>query len=112
MTCTVQLGSVLATFGIWDTPGQERYHNIAAMTSSRSDAAIVVYSVEDMSSFNRAKQLVVDIQQRAKSNIVIALVGNVIVDPLGDGVVEPDEVITGCKLFEILFQLINLKCFQ
>lgn len=112
MRCTVQLGSVLATFGIWDTPGQEIYHNMVAMMSSRSDAAIVVYSVTDMSSFNRAKQLVVDIQQRAKSNIVIALVGNVIADPLSNRVVEPDEVITGCKLFETLFQLIHLKCFQ
>ena len=42
--------------GLWDTAGQERYHSLAPMYYRGAAAAIVVYDITNMDSFNRYSQ--------------------------------------------------------
>eukprot|EP00298_Acanthocystis_sp_HF-20_P001551 c11960_g1_i1.p1 GENE.c11960_g1_i1~~c11960_g1_i1.p1 ORF type:complete len:202 (-),score=78.50 c11960_g1_i1:90-695(-) len=76
LTQTVALNDMTVKFEIWDTAGQERYHSLAPMYYRGAAAAIVVYDITNIDTFNRAKQWVKELQRQGNSNIVIALAGN------------------------------------
>jgi small GTP-binding protein len=63
-------------FEIWDTAGQERYHSLAPMYYRGANAALIVYDITSMDSFERAKKWVLELQKQAPPDIVLALVGN------------------------------------
>lgn len=63
-------------FEIWDTAGQERYHSLAPMYYRGSQAAIAVYDITSMESFEKAKVWVSELYQQGPPDIIIALVGN------------------------------------
>ena len=81
MAQIVALDDTLVTFQIWDTAGQERYHSLAPMYYLGAQAAIVMYSITDESSLERAKDWVKELKRKARRNIVIALVGITAADP-------------------------------
>lgn len=63
-------------FEIWDTAGQERYHSLAPMYYRGANAAVIVYDITSLESFERAKKWVTELDKQAQPDIVIALVGN------------------------------------
>eukprot|EP01099_Mayorella_cantabrigiensis_P004920 TRINITY_DN3790_c0_g5_i1.p1 TRINITY_DN3790_c0_g5~~TRINITY_DN3790_c0_g5_i1.p1 ORF type:complete len:221 (+),score=49.04 TRINITY_DN3790_c0_g5_i1:57-665(+) len=76
LTQTVCLNDTTVKFEIWDTAGQERYHSLAPMYYRGAQAAIVVYDITNVDSFERAKSWVKELQRQGNPNIVIALAGN------------------------------------
>mmetsp|Transcript_30044 Transcript_30044/g.33562 ORF Transcript_30044/g.33562 Transcript_30044/m.33562 type:complete len:201 (-) Transcript_30044:160-762(-) len=76
LTQTVCLNDTTVKFEIWDTAGQERYHSLAPMYYRGAQAAIVVYDITTMESFERAKKWVKELQRQGNPNIIIALAGN------------------------------------
>lgn len=63
-------------FDIWDTAGQERYHSLAPMYYRGAAAAVVVYDITSMDSFERAKKWVTELQRQGNPNLIMFLVGN------------------------------------
>lgn len=61
---------------IWDTAGQERFRSITSMYYKGAAGALVVYSVDDASSLEVAKNFVDELMKNAPQNIAILLVGN------------------------------------
>merc|ERR1711941_239176 len=76
LTQTVCLNDTTVKFEIWDTAGQERFHSLAPMYYRGAQAAIVVYDITNMQSFERAKSWVQELQVRGNPDVVIALTGN------------------------------------
>merc|ERR1711991_167625 len=76
LTQTVGLDDVTVKFEIWDTAGQERYHSLAPMYYRGAQAAVVVYDITSMESFERAQSWVKELQRQGNPNIVVALAGN------------------------------------
>ncbi len=70
------LDDVTVRFEIWDTAGQERYHSLAPMYYRGAQAAVVVYDITSIESFERAQQWVKELQRQGSPNIVVALAGN------------------------------------
>ena len=73
---TVEVDNIKIRFEIWDTAGQERYRSLAPMYYRGAVAAIIVYDITNLDSFEGAKTWVEEIQKRGASNCVIALAGN------------------------------------
>lgn len=63
-------------FEIWDTAGQERYQSLAPLYYRGAAAAVVVYDITSLESFQKAKHWVAELQKNTNANIVIVLVGN------------------------------------
>ncbi len=76
MTQTLHVDGDTLKFEIWDTAGQERYHSLAPMYYRGANAAVVVYDITSIESFERAKKWTMELQKQAQPDIVIALVGN------------------------------------
>lgn len=76
LTQRMVLDDKTINFEIWDTAGQERYRSLAPMYYRGAQAAIVAYDITNQQSFDGAKSWVKELQQKASSDIVIALVGN------------------------------------
>ena len=53
---------------LWDTAGQERFHSLGPIYYRDAAAALIVFDITDMDSFERAKAWVKELQQ-----MVIAL---------------------------------------
>ncbi|XP_054899202.1 ras-related protein Rab-5C-like [Poeciliopsis prolifica] len=76
LTQTLCLDDTTVKFEIWDTAGQERYHSLAPMYYRGAQAAVVVFDITNIETFERAKNWVKELQRQASPNIVIALAGN------------------------------------
>ena len=76
LTQTVVLDDVTVRFEIWDTAGQERYHSLAPMYYRGAQAAVVVYDITSIESFERAQSWIRELQRQGNPNIVLALAGN------------------------------------
>ena len=66
----------IVKFEIWDTAGQERFHSLTPLYYKNAKAAIVVFDVANLGSFERAKTWVNDLIEKANPGIIIALCGN------------------------------------
>ena len=76
LTQTLHVDGDTMKFEIWDTAGQERYHSLAPMYYRGANAAVIVYDITSIDSFERAKKWVTELDKQAQPEIVIALVGN------------------------------------
>lgn len=76
LTQTLTVSGQSAKFDIWDTAGQERYHSLAPMYYRGAQAAVVVYDVTNVKTFNRAINWVKELRQQANSQIIMVLAGN------------------------------------
>ena len=65
----------VVNFDIWDTAGQERYKSLASMYYRGAAAALVVYDITSVESFDRAKYWVRELMNNSPDT-VITLVGN------------------------------------
>ncbi|KAH9762225.1 Rab5/RabF-family small GTPase [Citrus sinensis] len=75
-TQVLSLNEVTIKFDIWDTAGQERYHSLAPMYYRGAAAAVVVYDITSMDSFERAKKWVQELQRQGNPNLIMFLVAN------------------------------------
>lgn len=66
----------LIKYEVWDTAGQERYESLAPMYYRGAHAAVVVYDITSMESFDKAQKWIRDLNRQANPNIVVCLVGN------------------------------------
>ncbi|XP_064962769.1 ras-related protein RHN1-like [Musa acuminata AAA Group] len=73
---TLAVSDATVKLEIWDTAGQERYHSLAPMYYRGAAAAIIVYDICRMESFERAKKWVQELQKQGNPNMVTALAGN------------------------------------
>ena len=76
MTQTISLKDVNVKFEIWDTAGQERYRSLAPMYYRGASAAVVVYDITSMDSFEGAKRWVSELKAMHTPDVVVALAGN------------------------------------
>jgi len=67
--------TTIVNFDIWDTAGQERYKSLASMYYRGSAAALVVYDITSVESFEKAKYWIRELQSNSPDTIV-TLVGN------------------------------------
>ena len=61
---------------IWDTAGQEKFKSMIKMYYKNAHAAIVVFDVTNIQSFDKAQSWVDELIENTNSNTVIALCGN------------------------------------
>ncbi|OWM84953.1 hypothetical protein CDL15_Pgr027740 [Punica granatum] len=73
---SLAVNDVTVKLEIWDTAGQERYHSLAPMYYRGAAAAIIVYDITSMESFERAKKWVQELQKRGNPNMIKALAGS------------------------------------
>lgn len=73
---TLQELKTTVKFEIWDTAGQERYKSLAPMYYRNANAALCVYDITSLASFNKAQDWIRELKKRAPEGIVLALVGN------------------------------------
>jgi len=64
------------TFNIWDTAGQEQYRSLGAMYYRGAGAALVVYDIRKMESFEVAKEYIGSVTRSETNELIIALAGN------------------------------------
>ncbi|KAI3417003.1 uncharacterized protein J3R85_014845 [Psidium guajava] len=75
-TQVLSLNEATVKFDIWDTAGQERYHSLAPMYYRGAAAAVVVYDLTSMDSFQRAKKWVQELQRQGNPKLIMFLVAN------------------------------------
>ncbi|KAF8034372.1 hypothetical protein BT93_C0619 [Corymbia citriodora subsp. variegata] len=75
-TQVLSLNEATVKFDIWDTAGQERYHSLAPMYYRGAAAAVVVYDLTSMDSFQRAKKWVLELQRQGNPKLIMFLVAN------------------------------------
>jgi small GTP-binding protein len=63
-------------FQIWDTAGQEKYHSLAPMYYRGAAAALVVFDITRMATFDTMKKWVNELKSVGPENIAIAVCGN------------------------------------
>ncbi|XP_039610701.1 ras-related protein Rab-31 [Polypterus senegalus] len=76
LTKTVPCGKELHKFLIWDTAGQERFHSLAPMYYRGSAAAVIVYDITKMDTFQTLKKWVKELKEHGPEDIVVAIAGN------------------------------------
>uniref|UniRef100_A0A8C7P208 RAB31, member RAS onco family n=1 Tax=Oncorhynchus mykiss TaxID=8022 RepID=A0A8C7P208_ONCMY len=76
LTKTVPCGHELHKFLIWDTAGQERFHSLAPMYYRGSAAAVIVYDITKLDSFQTLKKWVKELKEHGPEDIIVALAGN------------------------------------
>ncbi|OQV11854.1 putative Ras-related protein Rab-5B [Hypsibius exemplaris] len=76
MTQTIVLGGSATKLEIWDTAGQEIYHNIVPLYYRNARAALIVYDVTNRGSFGKASFWLNKIKEEVLGPLVLILVGN------------------------------------
>ncbi|XP_065885553.1 ras-related protein Rab-31-like isoform X1 [Dysidea avara] len=61
---------------LWDTAGQERFRSLVSMYYRKATAAIIVYDITDLQSFEDAKEWVEELHNNVGTNVVLYIVGN------------------------------------
>ena len=90
---------------LWDTAGQEEYHSLAPIYFKDAQAAILVYSVTDSTSFDRMMQWKNELVMSRGENIKLIIAANKI-DMVSQRVISPQQGSdfakkVGCPLFEV-----------
>jgi len=72
----LQMGTQRVELQLWDTAGQERFHSLGPIYYRDAAAALIVFDITDMDSFERAKAWVKELQQMVGPDIVITIAAN------------------------------------
>lgn len=73
---TVDLDGKTAKFQVWDTAGQERFKTITTAYYRSAMGFLLVYDVTDEQSFTDIRTWHANIQEHARDNVEVILVGN------------------------------------
>ena len=74
--CAKINGDTSCKLQIWDTCGQEAYKSLITSFYRKTSLAMMVYSVDDMSSFNHIKSWYRDLKLQSSPNVKTFLIGN------------------------------------
>ena len=72
----VTVGNVDVRLQIWDTAGQERYRGMTPMYYRGGQVAIIMYAINDRSSFDGVFQWLDSLKENADPDIILFLVAN------------------------------------
>ena len=72
----VRINDSIIELLISDTPGLERYFQLAFMTCKKQDLFICVYPIDDLNSFNDIQLKIKEIKKKCKKNAHFILVGS------------------------------------
>lgn len=72
----LQMGTQRVELQLWDTAGQERFHSLGPIYYRDAAAALIVFDITDIDSFQRAKAWVKELQQMVGPDIVITIAAN------------------------------------
>lgn len=73
----VKAGDKEAKLEIWDTAGQEKYRALTKMFYKDATAAVIVYDITKLNTFNEIKNYWVnELKQNAPANIITVIVAN------------------------------------
>jgi small GTP-binding protein len=111
MTQTISLKDVNVKFEIWDTAGQERYRSLAPMYYRGAAAAVVVYDITSVESFEGAKRWVTELKGMQSPGVIIALAGNK-VDQESRRVIDTETAASFARDEGILFMETSAKTGQ
>uniref|UniRef100_A0A667Y208 RAB41, member RAS oncogene family n=1 Tax=Myripristis murdjan TaxID=586833 RepID=A0A667Y208_9TELE len=67
---------VLIRLQLWDTAGQERFRSLIPSYIRDSAAAVVVYDIANLNSFQQTSKWIDDVRTERGSDVIIMLVGN------------------------------------
>jgi len=71
-----ELNNQKITLQIWDTAGQERFRSMAPLYYRGAVAAILVFAVNDESSFEKLKEWVRELQSNVEEPLILAIACN------------------------------------
>lgn len=74
LTKTITIDDTKIKFEIWDTAGQERYNSLAPMYYRGASAALVIFDITNINTFDRAIRWIDELKKNHIS--LITLVGN------------------------------------
>ena len=60
---------------LWDLPGKDAFIGLSRMYLRDTNAALIVYDVNDQESLNAAERWISELEETAPSDILIALAG-------------------------------------
>ena len=75
-TKSIEVGSKIIKAQIWDTAGQERYRAITSAYYRGAVAALLVYDITKLHTFQSVEKWLQELKDYADDNIVVMLVGN------------------------------------
>jgi len=73
---SLTIGEQKHTLRLWDTAGQEKYHALNAVYYRGAAGALIVYSVEDLDSFEKLKTWYVELRKYLGDETPIIIAGN------------------------------------
>lgn len=76
LTKTIRRGKNYIKYEIWDTAGQERYNSLMPMYYRGAQAALVVYDITSLKSFERSRAWIKELDIEKPADFVKILVGN------------------------------------
>ena len=102
---SVIVGGKTIEIVLWDTAGQEEYHSLAPIYFKDAQAAILVYSVTDSTSFDRMMQWKNELVMSRGENIKLVIAANKI-DLVSQRVISSQQGVefatkVGCPIFEV-----------
>jgi small GTP-binding protein len=75
-TKSIEVGNKIIKAQIWDTAGQERYRAITSAYYRGAVAALLVYDITKLHTFQNVEKWLQELKDYADDNIVVMLVGN------------------------------------
>ena len=72
----IKINNLNINLQIWDTCGQEEYRSLITSFYKNSSLAIIVYAIDNITSFNNVDSWIKDLKQYSNPNIKIILIGN------------------------------------
>ncbi|XP_059485289.1 ras-related protein Rab-31 [Neocloeon triangulifer] len=75
-TCKINLDNTRIKLQVWDTAGQERFRAMAPMYYRNANAALLVFDITQVHSFEAVRMWVKELQKNVPEPMVMCLVGN------------------------------------
>ncbi|XP_026745271.1 ras-related protein Rab-31-like [Trichoplusia ni] len=75
-TCNINLENARVKLQVWDTAGQERFRSMAPMYYRNANAALLVFDITSVNSFQAIKGWVKELQSNVPEAMVLSVVGN------------------------------------
>jgi small GTP-binding protein len=72
----LKIGDKTIKIDVWDTAGQERFNSLVPLYYRNANVALVVFDVNSLDSFIKAKKWVQELEVQGPRSIMIILVGN------------------------------------
>ena len=103
----VELDGYLIRLQIWDTAGQERYRSMARIYYRGAHAAILVYDINERSSFDAIDSWVDSLYTNTDKNIQLYIIGNKY--DLSDRQISYEEGEAKAKYYDAVFMEVSAK---